>query len=111
MGGRLARRREAVGRVIGLPMRGWTTLTPSRCDQSAHLVRYLPDWLGHILQRADCAIVAVGGEIGTLSEATLAWSTLQTEPFAADLIFLKRKVAAGAALVPRSTWSLRRPGP
>jgi len=34
------------------------------------------------------AIVAVDGGIGTLSEAALAWSTLQTEPVAADLIFL-----------------------
>ena len=30
----------------------------------------------------------VSGGIGTLSEAALAWSTLQTEPVAADLIFL-----------------------
>lgn len=30
----------------------------------------------------------VDGGIGTLSEASLAWSTRQTEPVAADLIFL-----------------------
>jgi predicted Rossmann-fold nucleotide-binding protein len=29
-----------------------------------------------------------GGGIGTVSEAVIAWSVLQTEPIAADLIFL-----------------------
>jgi len=77
---------EAGGRVIGLPMRGWTTLTPNRWNHELVWSDTYPERLGHILT-AD-AIVAVDGGIGTLSEATLAWSTLQTEPVAADLIFL-----------------------
>ena len=55
-------------------------------EPRAGLVGHLPERLGHIL--AADAIVAVDGGIGTLSEAALAWSTLQTEPVAADLIFL-----------------------
>ena len=77
---------EAGGKVIGLPMRGWTTLTPNRWNQSLIWSDTYPERLGHIL--AADAIVAVDGGIGTLSEASLAWSTLQTEPVAADLIFL-----------------------
>jgi predicted Rossmann-fold nucleotide-binding protein len=77
---------EAGGRVIGLPMRGWTTLTPNRWNHELRWSDTYPERLGHIL--AADAIVAVDGGIGTLSEAALAWSTLQTEPVAADLIFL-----------------------
>jgi len=67
-------------------MRGWTTLTPNRWNHDLVWSDTYPERLGHIL--AADAIVAVDGGIGTLSEATLAWSTLQTEPVAADLIFL-----------------------
>jgi predicted Rossmann-fold nucleotide-binding protein len=77
---------EAGGRVIGLPMRGWTTLTPNRWNHELRWSDTYPERLAHLL--ATDAIVAVDGGIGTLSEATLAWSTLQTEPVAADLIFL-----------------------
>ena len=77
---------EAGGRVIGLPMRGWTALTPNRWNHELIWSDTYPERLGHIL--ATDAIVAVDGGIGTLSEAALAWSTLQTEPVAADLIFL-----------------------
>jgi predicted Rossmann-fold nucleotide-binding protein len=77
---------EAGGKVIGLPMRGWTTLTPNRWNDELIWSDTYPERLGHIL--AADAIVAVDGGIGTLSEASLAWSTLQTEPVAADLIFL-----------------------
>jgi len=77
---------EAGGRVIGLPMRGWTALTPNRWNHELVWSDTYPERLGHIL--AADAIVAVDGGIGTLSEAALAWSTLQTEPVAADLIFL-----------------------
>jgi predicted Rossmann-fold nucleotide-binding protein len=77
---------EAGGKVIGLPMRGWTALTPNRWNDELVWSDTYPERLGHIL--AADAIVAVDGGIGTLSEASLAWSTLQTEPVAADLIFL-----------------------
>ena len=77
---------EAGGEVIGLPMRGWTALTPNRWNDELIWSDTYPERLGHIL--AADAIVAVDGGIGTLSEASLAWSTLQTEPVAADLIFL-----------------------
>jgi len=34
------------------------------------------------------AIIVLDGGIGTLSEAAVAWAKLQTDPVAADLIFL-----------------------
>jgi predicted Rossmann-fold nucleotide-binding protein len=57
---------------------GWTALTPNRWNQELIWSDTYPERLGHILS-AD-AIVAVDGGIGTLSEAALAWSTLQTGP-------------------------------
>ena len=77
---------QAGGRVIGLPMRGWTALTPNPWSSELIWSDGYPERLGHIL--AADAIVTVDGGIGTLAEASLAWSVLQTEPVAADLIFL-----------------------
>jgi uncharacterized protein (TIGR00725 family) len=77
---------QAGGRVIGLPMRGWTALTPNRWNHELRWSDTYPERLAQLMT-AD-AIVAVDGGIGTLTEAALAWSTLQTEPVAADLIFL-----------------------
>jgi uncharacterized protein (TIGR00725 family) len=77
---------QAGGKVVGLPMRSWTALTPNQWNQELVWSDSYPERLGHIL--AADAIVAVDGGIGTLSEASLAWSALQTEPIAADLIFL-----------------------
>ena len=77
---------EAGGRVIGLPMRGWTALTPNPWNHELRWSDTYPERVTHIL--AADAIVAVDGGIGTLSEAAIAWSVLQTEPIAADLIFL-----------------------
>ena len=77
---------EAGGRVIGLPMRAWTALTPNQWNCELRWSDSYPERLAHLLT-AD-AIVAVDGGIGTLSEAAIAWSVLQTEPVAADLIFL-----------------------
>jgi predicted Rossmann-fold nucleotide-binding protein len=77
---------ESGGTVIGLPMRGWTELTP---NQWCHELRWsdtYPQRLAHLL--AADAIVVLDGGIGTLSEATIAWAALQTEPEAADLIFV-----------------------
>lgn len=72
--------------VIGLPMRGWTELVPTRfatelrwCDSYAERVAEL--------MRAD-AIVAAAGGIGTLAEITNAWAALQTEPRTPGLVLL-----------------------
>jgi uncharacterized protein (TIGR00725 family) len=77
---------EAGGAVIGLPMRGWTALTPSRWNHELRWSDTYPERLAHLLT-AD-AMIALDGGIGTLSEAAVAWSALQTEPAAAELIFL-----------------------
>jgi len=77
---------EAGGTVIGLPMRGWTGLTPNRWNHELRWSDTYPERLAHLLS-AD-AMIALDGGIGTLSEAAVAWSALQTEPTAAELIFL-----------------------
>jgi len=77
---------QAGGRVIGLPMRGWSRLTPNPWNQELRWSDTYPERLAHLL--AADAMVAVDGGIGTLSEAALAWAALQTEPDAAELIFL-----------------------
>jgi len=77
---------EAGGKVIGLPMTGWTELQP---NESSHELRWsdtYPERLAHLL--AADAVVVLDGGIGTLSEAAVVWAALQTEPGAADLIFL-----------------------
>ena len=75
---------EAGATVIGLPMTGWVGLEPS-----AHVseLRWSADYaerLTHILG-AD-VVIALPGGIGTLAEATVVWSALQTEPGAARLV-------------------------
>jgi len=77
---------QAGGRVIGLPMRGWSRLTPNRWNHELRWSDTYPERLAHLL--AADAMVAVDGGIGTLSEAAIAWSARQTEPDAAELIFL-----------------------
>jgi uncharacterized protein (TIGR00725 family) len=77
---------EAGGKVIGLPMRGWTHLEPNKWNHELRWSDSYPERLAHLL--ATDAIVALDGGIGTLSEAAIAWAALQTEPLAADLIFL-----------------------
>jgi uncharacterized protein (TIGR00725 family) len=77
---------EAGGRVIGLPMRGWSRLTPNRWNHELRWSDTYPERLAHFLG-AD-AVVAVDGGIGTLSEAAIAWAARQTEPAAPDLIFV-----------------------
>ncbi|GII58295.1 DNA-binding protein [Planotetraspora thailandica] len=76
----------AGGHVIGLPMRAWTALTPSPwCTE----LRWSADYaerLRHLLH-AD-AVVALPGGVGTLAEAAVVWSALQTEPGAARLVLL-----------------------
>jgi uncharacterized protein (TIGR00725 family) len=77
---------EAGGTVIGLPMRGWAALTPNRWNHELRWSDTYPERLGHLL--AADAMIALDGGIGTLSEAAIAWSALQTEQAAAELIFL-----------------------
>jgi uncharacterized protein (TIGR00725 family) len=77
---------EAGGTVIGLPMRGWSALTPNRWNHELRWSDSYPERLAHLL--AADAIIALDGGIGTLSEAAVAWAALQTEPVAADLILL-----------------------
>jgi predicted Rossmann-fold nucleotide-binding protein len=76
---------ERGGTVVGLPMRGWTGLTPNRWCHELRWSDTYPERMAHLL--AADAIVALDGGIGTLSEATIAWAALQTEPQAADLVF------------------------
>ena len=77
---------QAGGRVIGLPMRGWTGLTPNRWTHELRWSDTYPERLAHFL--AADAVVAVDGGIGTLAEAAIVWAALQTEPTAPGLIFV-----------------------
>jgi uncharacterized protein (TIGR00725 family) len=77
---------ERGGTVIGLPMRGWAMLTPNRWCHELRWSDTYPQRLAHLL--AADAIVVLDGGIGTLSEATIAWAALQTEPQTPDLVFL-----------------------
>src|SRR5262249_33419771 len=77
---------EAGGKVIGLPMRGWANLAPNKWNNELRWSTTYAERLAHLLA-ADAVIVLDGG-IGTLSEAATVWAALQTEPDAADLVFL-----------------------
>jgi uncharacterized protein (TIGR00725 family) len=77
---------EAGGRVIGLPMRGWDNLTPNKWNNELRWSTTYAERLAHLL--AADAVVVLDGGIGTLSEAATVWAALQTEPDAADLVFL-----------------------
>jgi len=77
---------EAGGKVIGLPMRGWVNLTPNKWNNELRWSTTYAERLAHLL--AADAVVVLDGGIGTLSEAATVWAALQTEPDAADLVFL-----------------------
>jgi len=77
---------EAGGTVIGLPMRGWTGLTPNPWNHELRWSDTYPERLAHFL--AADAVIAVDGGIGTLAEAAIVWAALQTEPTAPGLIFV-----------------------
>jgi uncharacterized protein (TIGR00725 family) len=77
---------EAGGRVIGLPMSGWSNLTPNRWNHELRWSQNYPERLAHLL--AADVVVALDGGVGTMSEAAVVWAARQTEPKAADLIFL-----------------------
>ena len=59
---------------------------PNRWNYELRWSDTYPERLAHLL--AADALIALDGGIGTLSEAAAAWSALQTEPAAAELIFL-----------------------
>ena len=77
---------EAGGKVIGLPMTGWADLKPNEWNHELRWSDTYAERLAHLL--AADAVVALDGGIGTLSEAAVVWAALQTEPAAADLVFL-----------------------
>jgi predicted Rossmann-fold nucleotide-binding protein len=77
---------EVGGKVIGLPMSGWSDLIPSRWNRELRWSRNYPEPVAHLL--AAEAVVALDGGIGTMSGAAVVWAARQTEPSAADLIFL-----------------------
>jgi uncharacterized protein (TIGR00725 family) len=77
---------EAGGRVIGLPMRGWADLAPNSWNHQLRWSDTYPERLAHLL--AADAVVVLDGGIGTLSEAATVWAARQTEPEAAELVFL-----------------------
>ncbi|MFG1705322.1 LOG family protein [Nonomuraea sp. M3C6] len=78
--------REHGATVIGLPMRGWAGLTPSPWCTELRWAGDYPERLRHLL--AADVVVALPGGVGTLGEAAVVWSALQTEPGAARLVLL-----------------------
>ena len=75
---------EAGATVVGLPMTSWTGLEPSSYVSELRWSADYAERLTHILS-AD-VVIALPGGIGTLAEATVVWSALQTEPGAARLV-------------------------
>lgn len=76
------------GLVTGLPMQHWAQLTANEWNHELRWSRTYPERLGHLL---GCdAIVALDGGIGTLAEASVVWSALQTEPSAPPLVTVGR---------------------
>jgi uncharacterized protein (TIGR00730 family) len=69
--------REAGGRVIGLPMKHWTHLTPNPWNAQLRWVSGYPERLAAVLEAN--ALIALDGGVGTLSELAVAWAAAQTE--------------------------------
>jgi uncharacterized protein (TIGR00725 family) len=78
--------RDRGGNVVGLPMSGWATLAPNPWSSELRWAESYGMRLGHLL--ACDAVVALDGGIGTLSEATVTWAALQTEPHAPALVLV-----------------------
>jgi uncharacterized protein (TIGR00725 family) len=72
--------------VVGLPMSGWGTVAPNPWSSELRWAESYGVRLGHLL--ACDAVVALDGGIGTLSEATVTWAALQTEPHAPALVLV-----------------------
>jgi len=77
---------QAGAHVVGLPMTGWVGLTPSEHVAELRWSSGYGERLEHILG-AD-VVVALSGGVGTLAEAAVVWSCLQTEPGAARLVLV-----------------------
>lgn len=77
---------QAGAHVVGLPMSGWAGLTPSEHAAELRWSSGYGERLEHILV-AD-VVVALAGGVGTLAEAAVVWSCLQTEPGAARLVLV-----------------------
>lgn len=72
------------GHVIGLPMRGWPTLTPSTFVAELRWCDTYQERIGHLLS---CdAVVGLDGGIGTLAELAVVWAAAQTEPDAPAVV-------------------------
>jgi predicted Rossmann-fold nucleotide-binding protein len=74
----------AGAQVIGLPMRGWTALTPGPWSTQVRWCETYAERLGHLL--ACDAVVALDGGIGTLSELSVVWAAAQTEDSAPAVV-------------------------
>lgn len=69
---------EAGGHVVGLPMRAWADLVPNEWVAEAIEAE---DFSARLRALGGCdVLVALSGGIGTLSEATVTWAGLQTDP-------------------------------
>ena len=77
---------ERGGRVIGLPMRHWTSLEPNRWNAELRWTDGYGTRLDHILRCA--GVVALPGGVGTLSEMSVAWAAAQTEPNPPSIVLL-----------------------
>jgi uncharacterized protein (TIGR00725 family) len=77
---------SAGGRVVGLPMQHWSTITPNAWNAD---LRWSSDYgtrFNHILRCE--ALIALPGGVGTLSEIALVWAANQTEGRPLPLILL-----------------------
>jgi uncharacterized protein (TIGR00725 family) len=69
---------RAGGRVVGLPMRGWTHLEP---DPNLTELRWAASYAERLAVLLSCrAVIALDGGVGTLSELAVVWGAAQTEP-------------------------------
>ena len=74
----------AGGKVIGLPMRSWDTLTP---DAHCTELRWVASYEERLSELLACdAVIACDGGVGTLSELAIAWAAAQTEPAAPRIV-------------------------
>jgi uncharacterized protein (TIGR00725 family) len=77
---------EAGGSVVGLPMRPWTDL---QVNEWVGEPVWSEDFFERLRRLAECdVLVALGGGIGTLSEAAVTWANLQTDPATTPALIL-----------------------
>jgi uncharacterized protein (TIGR00725 family) len=72
------------GVVIGLPMRGWSALTP---DPGCTELRWSDSYPERLAALLSCdAVIALDGGVGTMSELAVVWAAAQTEPDAPRVV-------------------------